>query len=391
MNLDKAPGKLTVTECNAELQHYGIEASGNREVKRKLISAQRKIRKKSRNSPSPTFVDAPDEQHDAEPAAARWQRNEYIRLGECLRSSRLCAVMGALMNGHVGEGVDQARHQLVDQSDRWLLDDKNSDSNPELTTLIAEVFNDPSFQPPNACAHIEMCANFEPNIIYAVRTPQTLKVKIRDIKKMNTVAFKEIFKVPSGTNQKPEVTEVVAKFCSQQEAPLVAYFATIFDGDPILDFMHKGLGNDGFEELDDSEDDSGLMGAPDPHAARPAGTRIEQTTLKAHGTQAVGPTRNDLIYALRQTDTTKSFLSGLREIVRPEPVNTTKSIDPELKQWMALRPNLSAEHQAMVDDLASRALQQLRSRLEVDRSAAPMDATPVAGVARTTQARAFSG
>ena len=53
----------------------------------------------------------------------------------------------------------------------------------------------------------------------------------------------------------------------------------------------------------------------DVDAARPASRRISTTTLRTEGHH--GPTRNDLVDALRQTDTTQSFLTGLREIVRP--------------------------------------------------------------------------
>ena len=40
-------------------------------------------------------------------------------------------------------------------------------------------------------------------------------------------------------------------------------------------------------------------------------------------------------------------------------------MDPELKEWMQLRPNLGADHRAQLDGLAGNALQALAARLGV--------------------------
>ena len=103
-------------------------------------------------------------------------------------------------------------------------------------------------------------------------------------------------------------------------------------------------------------------------------------TARAEGHH--GPTRNDLIDALRQTDTTQSFLSGLREIVRPEHQTTESHMDPELRQWLALRPNLPVEQQAVIDGLAMQALSSLRSRLEASSSSANVTPGPAARTQR---------
>ena len=332
-----------------------------------------------------------------------WKRNEFIRLAMCLISSRLAAVMGTLMNGSIGGGVDEARNN----SNRWLMDDKNDDSNPRLTALIAEVFNDPEFKPGNAASHIPMCTAFDPDLIYAERTADQLKTKIREIKKMNTVPFKALFSLPSGTHQKPEVTDVVARLCTQQEAPLVAYFATVFDGELILDFMHKNLAaGEGFEEGDEDDDSGGEMGEEDEYTAQPSGTRVSLISVSLGSTPndipgsaagAAGVSKTDLLDVMREADKTADLVAAVKELVAPT-ASIAVGIDPELQEWMALRPNLPQDQQIIIDGLAADAIKKLQERLRPPASSE--ESTPVMaelsqqqsnGAAATTAARAFAG
>ena len=304
----KFPSRLTVKECDVELKWYGdILAPTKLAGKRKRLVQLRKENddcrraKQSSGGPAPPgpaceaqqaggaeseadSAPAPESGADSAPAPAaadsapapaksrKWCNNEYIRLGHVCVDGRLGAAMGAAMHGDVGEGVDQSRN-------RFLQDDKNDDTNPNLHMSLAQLFNDPSFKPANT-SDLQICSNLDPGHWYCTRDSATIKIKMRDIKRMNTLPFRAIFDDVSGDNEKRDITAIVNVKCSQVEAPLVAYFADLFDCQPIMDFMHKGLGEGGFEEYEEGDkadewDDSGTSGSPKRSSS---GTRRTSTS-----------------------------------------------------------------------------------------------------------------
>ena len=89
-----------------------------------------------------------------------------------------------------------------------------------------------------------------------------------------------------------------------------------------------------------------------------------QTTLTAAGGSGSGMSPSDLVAALQQTDTTASLVAAVREIARPPPTAAT-GIDPELREWMALRPNLPEDQQTVIDGLAADAIRKLQAWLRL--------------------------
>ena len=112
---------------------------------------------------------------------------------------------------------------------------------------------------------------------------------------------------------------------------------------------------------------------------------------------AAGFSKTDLLDVMQQADKTADLVAAVKELVAPT-ASIAVGIDPELQEWMALRPNLPQDQQIIIDGLAADAIKKLQERLRPPASSE--ESTPVMaelsqqqsnGAAATTAARAFAG
>ena len=80
-----------------------------------------------------------------------------------------------------------------------------------------------------------------------------------------------------------------------------------------------------------------------------------------------------LTNVLEDTDSTDKLVQVIKDVMAPPAVEPVNKMDPELKEWMQLRPTLGADHQAQLDGLAGNALQALSARLGGGAGAAPVN------------------
>ena len=79
-----------------------------------------------------------------------------------------------------------------------------------------------------------------------------------------------------------------------------------------------------------------------------------------------------LTNVLEDTDSTDKLVQVLKDVMAPPAVEPVNKMDPELKEWMQLRPNLGADHRAQLDGLAGNVLQALSARLGGGAAAPPL-------------------
>ena len=93
----------------------------------------------------------------------------------------------------------------------------------------------------------------------------------------------------------------------------------------------------------------------------------------------------ELANFMQQADKTTDLVAAVQELARPSAAAAASGIDPELKEWMTLRPNLPEDQQTVIDSLAADAIKKLQARLR------PAVSTDDQGGGGGDSDRAFSG